>query len=222
MGIERPARLNALRDEPIVRCETTPGDLRRNDLVRILGQAKMAPVTVYGIYHKQSYGTLAVQTPKIFRIAVEVANLDEAVTFYAKLLGIDGKRHPGARQYFDCGGVILAVLDVSKGGITPTIGPKSIYFAVDEAYDSFYTPHGSKFPTLGTTGHLYLKYYDGTTTTTIDDVAWGGTGQPSATQGKSFARIYNGTAFTDSGTSSDWVSNQTPTPRGFLSPTITP
>ena len=68
--------------------------------------------------------------PKIFRVTVEVANLDQAAAFYAKLLGTEGKRHPGARHYFDCGGVILAVLDPTQGGLTPTPGPKSLYFAV--------------------------------------------------------------------------------------------
>jgi predicted enzyme related to lactoylglutathione lyase len=70
--------------------------------------------------------------PKLFRITVEVANLDEAATFYAELFNSDGERHPGARHYFDCGGVILAVLDVSQGGMTPTPGPKSLYFAVKD------------------------------------------------------------------------------------------
>jgi predicted enzyme related to lactoylglutathione lyase len=70
--------------------------------------------------------------PKLFRVTVEVANLDEAATFYAKLFNTDGKRHPGARHYFDCGGVILAVLDVSQGGMKPTPGPKSLYFAVKD------------------------------------------------------------------------------------------
>ena len=70
--------------------------------------------------------------PKLFRVTVEVANLDEAATFYAKLFNTDGKRHPGARHYFDCGGVILAVLDVSQGGMNPTPGPKSLYFAVKD------------------------------------------------------------------------------------------
>jgi catechol 2,3-dioxygenase-like lactoylglutathione lyase family enzyme len=70
---------------------------------------------------------------KIFRVTVEVADLERASAFYAKLLGIAGQRHPGARHYFDCGGVILAVLDVSLGGMTPTPGPKSLYFAVDDA-----------------------------------------------------------------------------------------
>jgi catechol 2,3-dioxygenase-like lactoylglutathione lyase family enzyme len=70
--------------------------------------------------------------PKIFRVTIEVSDLDRATALYAKLLGIEGKRHPGARHYFDCGGVILAVLDVSRGGMTPTPGPKSIYLAVDD------------------------------------------------------------------------------------------
>lgn len=69
-------------------------------------------------------------TPKIFRVTLEVANLDEAAAFYAKLLGQEGKRHPGARHYFDCGGVILAVIDPTQGGLAPTPGPKSLYFAV--------------------------------------------------------------------------------------------
>ena len=70
--------------------------------------------------------------PKLFRVTVEVSELERAAAFYVKLLGIAGKRHPGARHYFDCGGVILAVLDVSRGGIAPTPGPKSLYFAVDD------------------------------------------------------------------------------------------
>jgi catechol 2,3-dioxygenase-like lactoylglutathione lyase family enzyme len=70
--------------------------------------------------------------PKIFRITIEVSNLDQAAAFYTKLLDDPGKRHPGARHYFDCGGVILAVLDPSRGGLTPTPGPKSLYFAVGD------------------------------------------------------------------------------------------
>jgi len=73
-----------------------------------------------------------IDIPKLFRVTVEVANLDEAATFYATLFNTDGKRHPGARHYFDCGGVILAVLDVSQGGMKPTPGPKSLYFAVKD------------------------------------------------------------------------------------------
>jgi hypothetical protein len=45
------------------------------------------------------------------------------------------RRHPGARHYFDCGGVIFDVLDVTEGGTRPRPGPKSTYFAVDEIDD---------------------------------------------------------------------------------------
>lgn len=69
---------------------------------------------------------------KIFRITLEVSNLDQAAAFYAKLLDTEGKRHPGGRHYFDCGGVILAVLDPTQGGMPPTSNPKSLYFAVDD------------------------------------------------------------------------------------------
>jgi len=75
---------------------------------------------------------MSTDIPKIFRITVEVADLDKAAAFYSKLLGTEGKRHPGARHYFDCGGVILAELDPSRGGLTPTPGPKSLYFAVGD------------------------------------------------------------------------------------------
>ena len=76
--------------------------------------------------------TQANRSPKIFRVTIEVSNLDEAADFYAKLLGDPGTRHPGARHYFNCGGVILAVLDPTRGGIKPTPLPKSLYFAVDD------------------------------------------------------------------------------------------
>jgi catechol 2,3-dioxygenase-like lactoylglutathione lyase family enzyme len=73
------------------------------------------------------------QTPaKIFRVTLEVADLERAAAFYAQLLDAPGKRHPGARHYFDCGGVVLALLDVAAGGQSPTPGPKSLYFAVGD------------------------------------------------------------------------------------------
>ena len=71
-------------------------------------------------------------SPKLFRVTLEVTDLERATQLYAALFGLDGQRHPGARHYFDCGGVIVAVLDVSRGGMPPTPGPKSLYFAVDD------------------------------------------------------------------------------------------
>lgn len=70
--------------------------------------------------------------PRLFRVTVEVAGLDTGTELYGDLLGISGERHPGARHYFDCGGVILALLDVSQGGLSPTPGPKSLFLAVDD------------------------------------------------------------------------------------------
>jgi catechol 2,3-dioxygenase-like lactoylglutathione lyase family enzyme len=78
---------------------------------------------------------------KIFRITIEVTDLDKAAAFYAELLGTPGKRHPGSREYFDCGGVILALLDPTAGGLTASpIAGKSeagLYFAVDDLDDCF-------------------------------------------------------------------------------------
>ena len=70
--------------------------------------------------------------PKLFRVTVEVGDLDVATELYRGLFGDEGERHRGARHYFDCGGMILALIDVSQGGLTPTPGPKSLYFAVDD------------------------------------------------------------------------------------------
>ena len=71
-------------------------------------------------------------SPKLFRVTLEVADLERATELYGALFGLAGQRYPGARHYFDCGGVIVALLDVSRGGMAPTPGPKSLYFAVDD------------------------------------------------------------------------------------------
>jgi catechol 2,3-dioxygenase-like lactoylglutathione lyase family enzyme len=70
--------------------------------------------------------------PKLFRVTVEVDDLEAATDLYRELFEIDGVRHHGARHYFDCGGVVFAVIDVAQGGLTPTPGPKSLSFAVDD------------------------------------------------------------------------------------------
>ena len=70
--------------------------------------------------------------PTLFRVTVEVGDLEQATTLYRELLAIDGVRHRGARHYFDCGGVVFAVIDVAQGGMTPTPSAKSLSFAVDD------------------------------------------------------------------------------------------
>jgi catechol 2,3-dioxygenase-like lactoylglutathione lyase family enzyme len=70
--------------------------------------------------------------PKLFRVTLEVSDLESATQLYRQLFAVDGTRHPGARHYFDCDGVIVAVIDVSQGGLIPTPGSKSLSFAVDD------------------------------------------------------------------------------------------
>jgi catechol 2,3-dioxygenase-like lactoylglutathione lyase family enzyme len=74
--------------------------------------------------------------PTLYRIILQVDNLDQAEEFYGKLLGDRGRRIPrGSRHYIDCGPVILALVDVNGEGI-PGLEPKPlpdyIYFAVSD------------------------------------------------------------------------------------------
>ena len=74
--------------------------------------------------------------PPLYRIILQVDNLDKAEEFYGKLLGDRGRRIPrGSRHYIDCGLVILALVDVNGEGI-PGLEPKPlpdyIYFAVSD------------------------------------------------------------------------------------------
>ncbi len=52
--------------------------------------------------------------PLLFRLNVEVGDLDEAAEFYRVLLGLVGRRQAGSRVYFTCGAVTLQVVDVSS------------------------------------------------------------------------------------------------------------
>ncbi len=70
---------------------------------------------------------------KLFRIILQVDDLDRAAEFYAKLLGDPGRRIPRAsRHYIDCGPVILALVDVTAGGEAAKPLPDKIYFAVGD------------------------------------------------------------------------------------------
>jgi catechol 2,3-dioxygenase-like lactoylglutathione lyase family enzyme len=70
--------------------------------------------------------------PKLFRIILQVSDLDQAEGFYGKLLGDAGRRIPYAsRHYIDCGPVILALVDPSVDGERAKPLPDYIYFSVD-------------------------------------------------------------------------------------------
>jgi glyoxalase/bleomycin resistance protein/dioxygenase superfamily protein len=71
--------------------------------------------------------------PTLYRIILQVDNLDRAEEFYGKLLGDRGRRIPRAsRHYIDCGAVILALVDVSAESLEPKPLPDNIYFAVND------------------------------------------------------------------------------------------
>jgi len=75
-------------------------------------------------------------TPQLFRINVEVGDLTRAADFYGKLLGIDGRAQPGGRIYFDCGPVIVSILDVSSVR-APHPAAKALYFTVRDLDAAF-------------------------------------------------------------------------------------
>jgi uncharacterized glyoxalase superfamily protein PhnB len=69
----------------------------------------------------------------IFRIALQVTDLDKAATFYSKLLDDEGIRIPrGSRHYYNCGPVILALVDQAAGGLQARPIPDYVYFAVKD------------------------------------------------------------------------------------------
>src|SRR5262245_8273127 len=78
----------------------------------------------------------ASDVPSLFRINVEVGNLDEAVDFYSTLLGITGRKQAGSRCYFTCGPVTLQVVDVSSVR-QPHPAAKALYFVVKDLDEVF-------------------------------------------------------------------------------------
>jgi hypothetical protein len=79
---------------------------------------------------KSSVRKLA-DTPVLFRLNIEVGNLDEAAKFYGKLFALPGRMQAGSRCYFTCGAVTLQVVDVSSVG-KPHPAAKALYFVVND------------------------------------------------------------------------------------------
>ena len=72
-------------------------------------------------------------SPKLYRVILQVSDLDKGVEFYSKLLSTDGRRiRGGFRHYFDCGDVILALVDPSADDETARPNPDNIYFSVKD------------------------------------------------------------------------------------------
>ncbi len=72
--------------------------------------------------------------PTLFRIVLQVADIEQATGFYAAVLGAPGRRVSGGRHYFDCGGTILACLDPRADGdqFEAVPAPDHIYLAIDD------------------------------------------------------------------------------------------
>lgn len=68
--------------------------------------------------------------PILFRLDIEVDDLEGAIRFYRTLFGQAGRRQAGSRIYFDCGPVTLQVVDVSS---TRDPNPaRTLYFTVPD------------------------------------------------------------------------------------------
>ena len=80
---------------------------------------------------KESKRGLASDVPQFFRLNVEVGDLPSAISFYTRLLGIQGRKQAGSRCYFECGPVTLQVLDVSSSR-QPHPAAKALYFTVND------------------------------------------------------------------------------------------
>jgi len=78
---------------------------------------------------KQTVNRAGPDVPNLFRINIEVGNLDEAAEFYASLFGVAGRKQAGSRCYFNAGAVTLQVVDVSSAG-RPHPAAKALYFTV--------------------------------------------------------------------------------------------
>ena len=72
-------------------------------------------------------------TPNLFRVVLQVSDIDTGAQFYSNLLGTEGRRIRGnTRHYFDCGAVILALIDPTGEGDAARPAPDIVYFSVKD------------------------------------------------------------------------------------------
>ena len=71
------------------------------------------------------------EVPILYRVILQVSDIEKGAEFYTKLLGTEGRRiRGGSRHYFDCGHVILALVDVTAEGDQARPTPDNVYFSV--------------------------------------------------------------------------------------------
>ena len=66
--------------------------------------------------------------PSLFRLNIEVGDLNKAAKFYATLLGQEGRLQGGSRCYFNAGSVTLQLIQIDA----PHLVPKALYFVVED------------------------------------------------------------------------------------------
>jgi catechol 2,3-dioxygenase-like lactoylglutathione lyase family enzyme len=67
----------------------------------------------------------------LFRVILPVSDIERAAAFYARLLDDDGGRRVSPyRHYFDCGPVLLALVDPTPDGATARPNQEHTYFSV--------------------------------------------------------------------------------------------
>jgi predicted enzyme related to lactoylglutathione lyase len=101
---------------------------------------KMAPkkTVAKAAQKKKEPARVRADVPSLFRINIEVGNLDDAERFYGQLLGIPGRRQAGSRVYFNAGPVTLQVVDVATMGKgVPHPAAKALYFLVRDLDAAF-------------------------------------------------------------------------------------
>ena len=105
--------------------------VRRTAPTKKKAAAKKAPAKKSA--PRKATASARVDVPSLFRINVEVGNLDDADRFYGELFGVKGRRQAGSRVYFQCGAVTLQVVDVASMGMgVPHPAAKALYFIVDD------------------------------------------------------------------------------------------
>ena len=70
--------------------------------------------------------------PRLFRVILEMSDLDAGIRFYSVLLGASGRRVSQERYYFECGPVILAIMSPEEGGRKARPAPQPVYLSTSE------------------------------------------------------------------------------------------
>ncbi|HEV2449283.1 MAG TPA: VOC family protein [Thermoplasmata archaeon] len=90
--------------------------------------------------------------PRVFRILLGARDLPTSLRFYESLLGVPGRLVADGRYYFDCGEVIVGLLDRSRSSDPADAAPlEAVYFATNEL-EAMHARAGA----LGALGHGFL------------------------------------------------------------------